>query len=340
MIKDHPIFLESIRFIRSNLIDNNFIQKIIDQKVSRIWREMNISYLNGNDENQIKQALDEILTPPLGDGSRVIVLKNNPIFTNKHEEIRIKFETTSQNIPNNNYFILQSEKKPDSRLKSTKFIQNLIKKDLAIETSFSLPDIWDYEGQKKYIEVSADSMNIHLEEGAAELIINSVGNDSFNLISELGKAKIYLSAINNNESKELILKRNDVKKIFNDYQSNIFKIIDHLLKANINESLIEIHCLLKKGEPALRLNAGLISQIRTHTIVKLLYKSGEQDLAKICKIANISNPKRIYFIRKKVNNTSSDFLIQLMSNLLDIEYSLKKGHNPINVFTENLVNLS
>jgi DNA polymerase-3 subunit delta len=29
-----------------------------------------------------------------------------------------------------------------------------------------------------------------------------------------------------------------------------------------------------------------------------------------------------------------------MSNLLDIESSLKKGNNPINVFTENLVNLS
>ena len=113
-----------------------------------------------------------------------------------------------------------------------------------------------------------------------------------------------------------------------------------ILQKNINESLLEIDYLLKKGEPALRLNAGLISQIRMHTIVKLLYKSGEQDLTKICKIANISNPKRIFFIRKKVNNTSSVFLINLMSHLLDIDSSLKKGNNPINVFIENLVNLS
>ena len=103
---------------------------------------------------------------------------------------------------------------------------------------------------------------------------------------------------------------------------------------------MEIDYLLKKGEPALRLNAGLISQIRIHTIVKLLYKTGEQDLSKICKIANISNPKRIFFILKKINNTSSIFLIDLMSNLLDIDSSLKKGGNPINVFIENLVNLS
>ena len=319
---------------------NKFIKKIIDEKVSKTWGEINISYLNGDDDNQIKQAFDEILTPPLGDGSRVIVLKNNPIFTNKNEEIRVKFEKIYQNIPSNTYFLLQNTKKPDSRLKSTKFIQNLIKKDLASEMSFSLPDIWDFEGQKRYIEATANSMNINLGKGTVDLIINSVGNDNFNLMSELAKAKIYLSASNNNENKELILKSDDVKKIFNDHQSNIFKIIDHLLQNSINEALIEIHYLLKKGEPALRLNAGLISQIRMHTIVKLLHKSGEQDLSEICKLANVSNPKRIYFIRKKVNNTSSDFLIKLMSNLLDIESSLKKGNNPINVFTESLVNLS
>jgi len=329
-----------IQIIWGNDLDacNKFIQKIIDEKVSKTWREINISHLNGENEKQVQQSFDEILTPPFGDGSRVIILKNNPIFTNKDEEVRIRFEKTYQNIPSNNYFILQNIKRPDTRLKSTKFIKKLVKENLAFETSFSLPDIWDYEGQKRYIEAAATSMNIKLEKGAVELIINSVGNDSYNLMSELAKAKIYLSASNNN--KELTLKCDDIKKIFNDHQSNIFKIIDNLLKNNISEGLIEIHYLLKKGEPALRLNAGLISQIRMHTIVKLLHKSGEQDLAKICKIANISNPKRIFFIRKKVHKISSDFLIKLMSNLLDIESSLKKGNNPINVFTENLINLS
>ena len=319
---------------------NQFIQKVIDQKVSKIWREINVSYLNGNEDNQIKKAFDEMQTPPLGDGSRVVVLKNNPIFTNKNEEIRIKFEKIYQNIPSNTYLILQNTKKPDTRLKITKFVQNLIKKNLVIENSFSLPDIWDYAGQKKYLEATASSMNIQIDTGATELIINSVGNDSFKLVSELAKAKIYLTASNNNNNKKLILKSDDVKKIFNYRQTNIFKIVDHLLQKNISDSLVEIDYLLKKGEPAIKLNAGLISQIRMHTIVKLLYQSGEQDKLKICKIANISNPKRIFFILKKVNKTSSHFLINLMSNLLDIDSSLKKGNNPINVFIEKLVNLS
>ena len=49
-----------------------------------------LTNLNGEDDNQIKQAFDETLTPPLGEGARVIILKNNPIFTNKNDEIKTK----------------------------------------------------------------------------------------------------------------------------------------------------------------------------------------------------------------------------------------------------------
>ncbi len=318
---------------------NSFIQKIIAKEVSSEWKEINISHLNGDDEEQIKKAMEEMLTPPFGDGSRLVILKNNPIFSTKNEELRIKFENSCNNIPQNTFLILQSTKKPDSRLKSTKFLQKLIKEDLAKENSFSLPEIWDLEGQKKYLINAANAMNIELDQDAPELIIDSVGNDSCKLMNELAKAKTFLSAFSNDANSKYFLKSVDVKKVFTDHQSNIFKIIDLLLKRNINESLLQIRYLLQKGEPALRLNAGLISQIRIHTIVKISVNSNEESLDRICNLASIPNSKRIFFIRKKVNNISQDYLINLMSNLLNIESLLKKGNNPINVFTENLINL-
>ena len=320
---------------------NEFIQKLINKEVSNNWKEINVSQLNGDDSNQVIKAFEEIITPPLGDGSRVVVLKNNPMFTIKNDEITIKFKKIHGNIPHNTFLLLQNIKKPDSRLKSTKFIKTLIKNDLASEISFCLPDIWDHKGLINYLEKTANSMNIEVDQNTAILIIESVGNDSYKLKSELEKAKLYLSAKNKDNNKSrLHLKSEDVKTIFNDHQSNIFRIIDHLLQKNISQSLIEINYLLQKGESALRLNAGLISQIRMYTIVLLLSNSGEKDIAKICSLANISNPKRIFFIKQKVKNISPDFLIQLMSNLLNIESWLKRGNNPINVFTENLVNLT
>ena len=84
----------------------------------------------------------------------------------------------------------------------------------------------------------------------------------------------------------------------------------------------------------------MISQIRIHTIVKLTGNSGNDNTEKICNLAGISNPKRIFFIRRKVKNISQEYLINLMSNLLDIESLLIHGNNPINVFTEKLINLS
>jgi len=319
---------------------NTFIQKLILEKVSKAWKEINVTNLNGDYEEEIIKAMEEILTPPLGDGSRVVILKNNPMLNTKNEALTLKFENIYRNIPLKTYFVLQSTKKPDSRLKSTKFMQKLIKEDLADEKSFLLPEIWDYKGQKRYLEESANAMNIQLEENGAELIIDSVGNDSSKLINELTKAKIYLSAFAKNSNSKMILKNIDIKKIFHDNQSNIFKIIDLLLQKNINKTLIEINYLLQKGEPALRLNSGLISQIRIHTIIKLSNYSREENLKEICDLASISNPKRIFFIKKKVNNIPKEYLIKLLSSLLNIESLLKKGNNPINVFTENLINLS
>jgi len=300
---------------------------------------MNVSQLNGEHEEEITKAMEEILTPPLGEGSRVVILKNNPIFTLSNENSRIQLEKIYKNIPNETYFIMQNRQKPDARLKSTKFIKKLIKEGLASEVSFPLPDIWDYEGQKKYLENASTAMNIKLDKNVADLIIESVGNDSYKLMNELAKAKTYLTALNNNENSHIFLKSSDVKKIFNDHQSNIFKIIDLLLQQNIDRSLLEINYLLQNGEPALKLNSGLISQIRIHTIVKLASTSKEENFERICNLANISNPKRIYFIRKKIKNISQEYLINLMSNLLNIESLLKKGNNPINVFTDNLINL-
>ena len=76
------------------------------------------------------------------------------------------------------------------------------------------------------------------------------------------------------------------------------------------------------------------------THLRVMSKHGNDNAEKICNLAGISNPKRIFFIRKKVKNISQEYLINLMSNLLDIESLLKQGNNPINVFTEKLINLS
>ena len=317
---------------------DNEVEKIIIQNISEAWRNLNTSKFNGDELNQVLQALDEAQSPPLGDGSRVILINNNPIFNNKDELLQKKFEFIAQNIPDSTFLVLQSIQKPDSRIKSTKFLKKLINENKGREFNYKLPNIWDSEKQKKYVEDICNDLDIKLDKGASQAIIESIGLDTLRLKNELEKVSLYLSAKQNNKKDEIVITSAHIKEIFNDQQSNIFKIIDLLLKNNIYQGLIEINNLLNKGEPPLRLIAGLTSQIRMHTIVLLL--NDEQDIGKISKIAGIANPKRIFYLRKNVKHCSAKFLINMMIKLLNIESSLKRGNNPLNVFAENLMSLT
>ena len=317
---------------------NKEIEKIIDLHVSKDWSNLNVSKFNGDDPKQIFQALDEMLTPPLGDGSRVVIIKNSPILNFKNDDISNKFEMNSKIIPNSTYLILQNTHKPDSRMKTTKFIKDLLKQDIASELSFNLPSIWDKNSQIDYIQNIAKEMHIDFDREVGEKILDSIGIDNSRLINELEKAKLYLEEKKKSINSKLTLKEKDIDDIFNDHQSNIFKILDFLLEEKISESLIEINNIINKGEPPLKFTIGLINQLRVHTIVLLLMH--EKDLEKISNLANISNPKRIFFIRKKIKNCSPNFLINLMIKFLNIEASIKKGNNSINVFTENLITLT
>jgi len=311
----------------------NEIERIINSNISKQWESFNLSKLDGNDENQVFKALEEMQNAPFGDGSRIILLKNNPIFNIKNDKFAAKFESSTQNIPDSTFLILFSINKPDSRMKTTKFIKKLIKSKKAFESSYNLPDVWDYENQVKYIEEISRNYNINLDKNAAQAIIESIGTESTKLDNEFKKTLLYLSAINKN-----LLTVKDIELIFFEQQSNIFKIIDYLIAKEISQSLNAIHTLINQGEPPLRLIAGLISQIRMHTIVLLI--ADENDSSKIIQLAGITNPKRLYFIRKKIKNCDPNFLINLMIKLLDIEKFLKRGNDPINVFTENLASLT
>ena len=311
----------------------NEIEKIVNSNISKQWESFNLSKLDGNDENQVFQALEETQNAPFGDGSRIIILKNNPIFNIKNEKFLAKFESSAQNIPDSSFLILFCINKPDSRMKTTKLLKRLIKSKQAFESSYNLPDIWDHESQIRYIEEISRNLNINLDENAAQAILESIGTESKKLDNELRKAQLYLSAKNKNS-----LTVEDIKLMFFEKQSNIFKIIDSLIEKKISQSLNDIYILINQGEPPLRLIAGLTSQIRIHIIVLLL--ADENDLSKISQLAGITNPKRIFFVRKKIKNCDPKFLIDLMTKLLDIEFFLKRGSNPINVFAENLASLT
>ncbi len=317
-----------------------FIENLIKQVISPEWSSINFSRLDGSDAGQAMQALDEARTLPFGHGDRVVLLKNSPFCNSCSLDLCTRFEAVLELIPNNSHLILTSKNKPDNRLKSTKALKKLINSKKSIEKHFALPPVWDQNGQKELIEHTANEMGLALEQKAVFTLIETIGNDSAKLSSELNKIALLAQANNNNKKlsgeSKLLITAETINALVGGISTNSFQVSDSLLKGNIGEVIYRLDALIESGEPALRILAALISQVRGLLWVALLEKEGEKDVAVVAKAAGIANPKRIYIMRKQIQGKDPDLFLNLLGQLLKVETSLKQGMTPKNAFRDGL----
>ncbi len=84
--------------------------------------------------------------------------------------------------------------------------------------------------------------------------------------------------------------------------------------------------------------ATLTKQFRTWLWVKLL--SHERDNQRIAKLAEVGNPKRVYFLQKEVNAVAVPSLQAGLQILLATEYQLKLGAEPVATLRQGMIQLS
>ena len=313
-------------------------EDLINEIVDPNWMSINLSKIDGSDISNANRALEEVRTPPLGSGGRVVLVKNSPFCNACPNELANILEASIESIPKNSFLLLFNKSKPDGRLRTTKLIQKLIKLNKASEYKFVLPAFWDQEGQLKLIEHVAKSLGLKLEPEAITFLIESIGTDSARLYSELEKVSLLASA---NESKNnnnyLLITLDKVQSLIDGLSTNALQISDSLLREDIGEAIARFESLLNSGEPALRILATLTSQVRGWLWVSLLEEEGEKDVGLIAKKAGIANPKRIYVMRKQLRGKNTKQFLQLLSKLLEIEAALKKGAKPGDAFKESLL---
>ena len=316
------------------------IEEIIKTVVDPVWKSFNYSQIDGNDPKQNFKALEEVQSAPLGNGGRIVLVRRSPFCNSCSIELASKLEQSIKLIPDNTHLILNNSNKPDKRLKTTKLIQkNIESNQLSEEKSFTLPLPWDINGQRNLVKNIIKRLNLKINHAAIDLIVESIGNDSSLINTELQKLAL-LSEANNqisntNEPQEITEEL--VKKLIQNNSTNALEIASLLLKNDRTIALHKIKSLLDTGEPALRLISTLTGQARGWLWVNLLDGQGNQDVKEMAKLAGIANPKRIFVIRKQIQDKSLETLLELMKKLLRIEVSIKSGHNPIDSFKDNLL---
>ena len=319
---------------------NREIEEIVQTVVDPVWKSFNHSQIDGNDPKQNFRALEEVQSAPLGNGGRIVLVRRSPFCNGCSVDLSNKLEQAIKLIPDNTHLILNNPNKPDKRLKTTKLIQKSIQSNpFSKEKSFILPLPWDIHGQRNLVKSIAHRLNLKINHETIDLIVESIGNDSSLINTELQKLALLSEAtnaiVNKNEPQEIT--EEIVKKLIQNNSTNALEIASFLLKGERGIALHKIKSLLENGEPALRLITTLTGQSRGWLWVNLLDGEGTQEVKEIAKLAGITNPKRIFVIRKQIQGKPLETLLELMKKLLKIEASIKSGTNPIDSFKDNLL---
>ena len=318
---------------------NKAVEDLVKKVVNPIWSSINVSRINGENVEQLERGLSEMCSPPMGDGHRVVIIQNSKFFNSVANELTKKFEENIPITPSKTTLILNNFQKPDKRLKTTKTIDILIKQKTIYEKKFILPTIWDIKGQQNLVEKIASSMNIAIEKDAVNALINSTSNDSSQIVSELKKISLYNEAQRNfNNNKESIISLKQTLDIVSGGKTNVFQVIESLINEKYGEAIKKIVLLIDNGEPPLRILASLVSQIRPLLWVSLFKNQNETNIEKISKVMGINNPKRIYILRKQIENKPYTLFLKIQSQLLEVEISLKKGKKGVDAFKDVFLN--
>lgn len=279
-----------------------------------LWASFNYTSFPPEQTDSIVQALNQVMTPPFGAGGRFVWLINTTISQNCPDHILAELQRTVKVIPPDSTLLLTSRNKPDERLKSTKLL-----KQFATFCEFPLIPPWKTELLVQSVQQAAQTLGLKLNPLVVELLAESVGNDTRLLYNELEKLRLYTQ----NSRKPLDV--NIVSELVRNTTQNTLQLATAIRTGDTPKALGVLNDLSNSAEPGLRIVATLIGQFRTWLLVKMMMETGERNPQAIAQFAEITNPKRIYFIQQEVKSLPLKQLILALPVLLELEVSLKQG---------------
>lgn len=288
------------------------VETLRDRTLDPQWVSFNYEKIPPEQPDAVIQALNQAMTAPFGMGSRFVWLADTTICQRCSEDLLSELERTLPDIPETTVLLLTTQTKPDGRIRSTKLLQ----KYAEIREFSSIPP-WKTEQITQRVRQAADEVGVKLTTAAMELLAQSVGNDTRHLFSELEKLRLYAGAT------AKPLDQETVASLVVANTQNSLQLADSIRRGDTAQSLALVADLLNRNEPALRIVATLVGQFRLWLWVKLMMESGERDERAIARVAELSNPKRIYFLQKNIQFISSQQLRQTLPLLLELEFSLK-----------------
>lgn len=299
-----------------------------DRSLDPAWESFNYEKIAADQPDAVIHALNQAMTPPFGMGKRLVWLADTSLTRSCSENELAELQRTLPDLPESSVLLITSASKPDGRLKSTKLLQ----KHAEIREFGTIPP-WKTDLLLKQVQQAAKEQQLKLTTEAAEILAEAVGSDTRQLHTELEKLQLYAEASQRPIDAEAI-----ATLVTTSTQSSL-KLATSIRDGDINKALTLVRDLFNRNEPALKIVATLVGQFRTWLWIKLMVESGERDERAIAQAAEISNPKRIYFLRKEVQPLSFSALQQSLFILLELESGLKRGADDLMLTQTKVIEL-
>ncbi|TVP63797.1 MAG: DNA polymerase III subunit delta [Nodularia sp. (in: Bacteria)] len=300
-----------------------------DRILDPLWTSFNYTSLSPDQPDAAISGLNQVMTPPFGAGGRLVWLINTTLCQHCPENVLAELTRTLSVIPENSWLLLTSRNKPDERLKATK----LLKKSANEFREFPLIPPWKTELLVQSVNQAAQTVGVKLTPRTAEILAEAVGNDTRLLYNEMEKLRLYTS----NSGKPLDVET--ITQLVRNTTQNSLQLAAAIRMGETAKALTILADLINAAEPGLRIVATLIGQFRTWLLVRIAIESGERNPQAIAQLAEVSNPKRIYFLQQEVKSLSVKQLVSCLPLLLELEVSLKQGYTEVSALQTKVIEL-
>ncbi len=294
------------------------VKALQQSNVDPAWMSFNYERIAPERDDAVMTALNQAMTPPFGMGKRLVWLADTTLMQQCSEQLLAELERTLPHIPATTMLLLTSPNKPDGRLKSTKTIQKY-----ATVQEFGLIPPWKTEELSQRVQITAKELGLKLTTDAIQLLSESIGNNTRQLYLELDKLQLLAGEAGK------VIDRSMVASLVVANTQNSLQLAAAIRQGDVGTALHLVAELINHNEPALKIVATLVGQFRTWLWVKTLLEAGEKDEKVIATAAGIGNPKRLFFIKQELQAISADRLAASLPKLLALEFSLKRGSEPI-----------
>ncbi len=282
------------------------------------WADFNYTKILPEQPDAVSQGLNLAMTPPFGSGSRLVWLAETTVCQRCPEPLLIELERTLPVLPEATVLLLTTPTKPDGRLKSTKLMQ----KYGEIQEFSAIPP-WKTDLLAQQVRQAAQEVGVKLTSEAVQVLVESVGNQSRQLYTELEKVRLYAG------DDPRPLDATMIANLITTSTQSSLQLAAAIRQGETAKALSLVMDLINRNEPALRIVATLIGYFRTRLWVKLMAEAGERDEREIARLAEVNNPKQIYFLKQEVKSIQLAAFQQTLPILLDLEFSLKQGADPL-----------